>query len=417
MLSESARPRVSRETRRLLAAAGLALVALWILARVRFPDRPPTPNPVAPVLSQIAPPTGFADLAGELQRSQQRILPALLQVAGPPRDSRSYPAWPLHEGLALAMFPPGTPIISDDLVTSDPVTGVALFRTTAAPSQSATTWEPGTLDVPRYLIAVTPSQSRPAMSPAYVSSLEPKASPAWPQSVWRVPLANGIVSGAFVFTTRGEWLGIATSEEGQLLIVPAATLFNHAARLDVQEGPAAGDFGIEVQMLTPPLTAATGAAEGVIVAWVGPTGVAHGAFVPGDVISHVNGEKVLTPFAWKVATGRLGGGLPVTIRRHRAGKAEDVVVQVPAAASTTDADPGLTLVREPGAGSRVVNVAAGSAAASAGLRTGDIITLAGTVHAPTPAQIRRAFSTASPNAIVILAVTRGNQHLLAALTR
>ena len=63
ILTETTRPRVSRETRRLLVAAGLALLALWILARLRFPERPPSPNPVAPVLTQISPPTTFTGLA------------------------------------------------------------------------------------------------------------------------------------------------------------------------------------------------------------------------------------------------------------------------------------------------------------------------------------------------------------------
>src|SRR6185503_3611993 len=73
MLTDTIRPRVSRETRRLLAAVGLALLALWILARLRFPERPASPNPVVPVLTQISPPTTFAGLAQETARVEQRI--------------------------------------------------------------------------------------------------------------------------------------------------------------------------------------------------------------------------------------------------------------------------------------------------------------------------------------------------------
>src|SRR5687768_18460596 len=74
-MTSAARPRVSRETRRLLIAAALALVTLWVLVRIRFPDRAPTANPVAPVLNQIAPPPGFPDLAAEVDRVGRRIRP------------------------------------------------------------------------------------------------------------------------------------------------------------------------------------------------------------------------------------------------------------------------------------------------------------------------------------------------------
>ncbi len=47
------RPRVSRETRLLLTTALLSVVALWILARIRFPDQP-AGTPVQPLLTQLA---------------------------------------------------------------------------------------------------------------------------------------------------------------------------------------------------------------------------------------------------------------------------------------------------------------------------------------------------------------------------
>ena len=47
------RPRVSRETRSLLTAGVMAVAALWLLARMRFPEHPVTPNPVPSVLSQL----------------------------------------------------------------------------------------------------------------------------------------------------------------------------------------------------------------------------------------------------------------------------------------------------------------------------------------------------------------------------
>ena len=60
------RPKVSRETRRLLTAVLIAILAIWILARIRFPEEQATPNPVAPLLGQLAPRYRFADLASDL---------------------------------------------------------------------------------------------------------------------------------------------------------------------------------------------------------------------------------------------------------------------------------------------------------------------------------------------------------------
>ena len=104
VLSDAARPRVSRETRRLLAAAGLALLALWILARLRFPERPASANPVATVLTQISPPTTFSDLAAEVDRVRRRVAPVLAEVTWPvpqaPGGARTFPAWPFRDKLA-----------------------------------------------------------------------------------------------------------------------------------------------------------------------------------------------------------------------------------------------------------------------------------------------------------------------------
>jgi hypothetical protein len=50
----------------LLTAGVLAVAALWLLARIRFPERPVTPNPVPSVLSQLARGPTYDDLAGEI---------------------------------------------------------------------------------------------------------------------------------------------------------------------------------------------------------------------------------------------------------------------------------------------------------------------------------------------------------------
>ena len=52
--SNTLRSRVSRETRQLLIAALVALLALWVLARIRFPGQPVSPNPIPSLLSQLS---------------------------------------------------------------------------------------------------------------------------------------------------------------------------------------------------------------------------------------------------------------------------------------------------------------------------------------------------------------------------
>src|SRR5688572_10969828 len=74
------RPRVSRETRLLLTTALVALAALWVLARLRFPDLPTTPNPVTPLLSQIVTPPTFDDLASDVAQLQARLDSSLIAL-------------------------------------------------------------------------------------------------------------------------------------------------------------------------------------------------------------------------------------------------------------------------------------------------------------------------------------------------
>ena len=75
------RPRVSRETRRLLTTALVAVLTLWVLARMRFPDRPSTPNPVPPILQQLTAPPTFSDLADRIADARTRLADSLLSIA------------------------------------------------------------------------------------------------------------------------------------------------------------------------------------------------------------------------------------------------------------------------------------------------------------------------------------------------
>ena len=425
MLHDATRPRVSRETRRLLAAAGLALLALWVLARLRFPERPPSPDPVSSVLTQISPPPTFADLAGEVDGVRLRIASVLSEVTWRAPDgsggARAFPAWPWRDDLAIAMLPSEAATgARDGMVALDVPTGLALVRLASPPAGAGQAWTPDRLDRPRYLFAAAPGSSHPSVIPAYVSSLEPQRSPAWSTEIWRVPAASGLTPGGFIFTAAGEWLGVAADENGQRIIVPAAALLDRARRLSEsseRRNAPAGDLGIQVQSLSPSLAAATGAATGVIVTFVDPAGPAAKALIVGDVIEQLNGEALPTAFAWHVRSTRLAASTSAALRVHRRGQAVDVSVAVPGAAAALPGVLGLTLARVPGAGSRVLQVLPGTAADRAGLKAGDLVTLAGEQAAPAPAQVRRSFGAIPDGGVVLFAITRERSHWLATLTR
>jgi S1-C subfamily serine protease len=419
MQPDLGRPRVSRETRRLFTAAVLALLTLWILARLRFPDGRVGPNPVAPVLTQIAVPTTFADLASEIDTVRRRIAPLLVEVPQTLEqsgDSRIYPAWPWRDDVAIVILPAGSSGEGVRTLAVDPPTGLALVQTGTPAAPVRSTWIPDSLAPARYFFAAVPGPSGPTVAPAYVGSLEPLRSPAWSIDIWRVPAAARLAAGALLFTAAGEWLGIAAEENGEQVIVPAAAVEERAAQLNSQRGRRPSDLGVQVQRLSPSLSRATGTTSGVIVTWVDPQGRAAETLVVGDVVERLNTADILSPFAWQVHSTRLAVGETAMLRVRRAGAVIDVALP-PAASTARPGGLGLTLAREAGAGARVVRVVPGAAADRAGLQAGDVVTMMGEYHAPTPAQVRRAFDTAAEGSTVLCALARGSQHLVVTLAR
>jgi S1-C subfamily serine protease len=65
----------------------------------------------------------------------------------------------------------------------------------------------------------------------------------------------------------------------------------------------------------------------------------------------------------------------------------------------------------------VLQVSYGSAAARAGIRTGDMITAIGDVQAPTAQQVERAFDASAAGGRLLVAIARGNRHHIIALER
>jgi S1-C subfamily serine protease len=95
-------------------------------------------------------------------------------------------------------------------------------------------------------------------------------------------------------------------------------------------------------------------------------------------------------------------------------------VTVVAVAPETPTGPGqlgLILRERARVGAVVAGVVPGSAAERAGLAAGDVITLVADIAAPSPAQVIRAFDSASEGQPVMIAVTRGTAHFVTTLAR
>jgi hypothetical protein len=220
------RPRVSRETRLLFITVLISIVTLWVLARIRFPDRPATPNPLPPLLTQLADRPRFEDLAVVVAELESRLVPSLLvlELEQPPpsggqpavaqdvipalriRDDAVVTLLELASGVARAPRPANLTVLA-----RDPASGLAVIRVPTAPAPVLTVWSPQRMQYPRYLIVSDVSRQGTSLRPVFVGSLYPAASPTWSESIWAVPAHTDLATGAFVFTTDGTLAGLASN--------------------------------------------------------------------------------------------------------------------------------------------------------------------------------------------------------------
>lgn len=417
--------RVSRETRRLLATVLLSLAALWILARIRFPERPPTPNPVAPVLSQLSPRAAFDDLARSVQEVQPDLAPALGVLSlvpdgtGPGQSRRDAVAsLRFREDAVLALAYPGARPAHPAAAPAarDAATGLLVLRTTAsADAPLLSSWTPArAMEYPRYLIASGVVGEQVYLRPVFFGPLLPLRSPAWDAEVWSVPPHLDLRAGTALFSTSGNLVGVVGAAAGGVVLVPAAVVIAAAERLLAHGSRRPAWLGVGVQPLGEALRAATGVAAGVAVTWVDPNGPAARQLFATDVVLSLGGEVVSGPAEWDARLARVPAGERVPLRVRRGGEDRELTLTAampPAAAPA--ARLGLSL-RRTRYGAEVTAVEEGSLATSAGIQEGDVLTRVGAAAGPTPAQVRRAFADAR-GAAVLVAVTRGSDHLVVAV--
>ena len=226
--SHAFRGRISRETRQLLAAALVALLALWVLARIRFPGQSPSPNPIPSLLSQLSSAPRFANLAGEIAELQGRLSTTWLTVAASGADdiadarSKQLTAMRLRSDAAVVLLRAGDQLSNqDEVIAADRVTGLAIVRTKEENAPvGVPPWMPPSLNSPQYFMATVGTPSGVSLRPVLVSSLHEAQSPAWQGSIWSVPDGTDLTASSFVFTTSGEIAGLVVREPTGLAIVP-----------------------------------------------------------------------------------------------------------------------------------------------------------------------------------------------------
>ena len=405
----SGQPVISRETRRLLITIVVAVTALWVLARIRFEERPVASTPVPNVLAQLRPSSSYADLARVIADIRPGVAAAVTRSAG------GSPSLRIREDAAVTLQPGH----ADTVVALDRANDLAIVRQPRGPMPGVMPWAPRLLDYPRYLVAADVTGGHVALRPVFIGALFPVMSPLWPGEIWLLPPATPIAPGTFVFTTEGAFAGLGVSHDGQAAMVPAALLYRAVEQMPQLRAP--GELGITVQPLSSALASATGASTGVVVTEVDPRGPAAGRLVATEVIEAIDGEEVRTITHWRARVARAASGETLTLRvRGRDGVRD---VPVTAVAPEPPAEPsdepalGLRLRSIPRVGLDVLSVQPRSRGARARIAAGDRITAAGGHPSPSAVQLTRLFGSLPPGGSVAVAFTRGNERHVVAIEK
>jgi PDZ domain len=403
-------PVISRETRRLLVTIVVSVTALWVLARIRFQERPVPSTPVPNVLAQLRPVTDYVDLARVIADIRPGITAALTPSAGGGAALR------IRADAAITL----TPASTDTLLSADRATGLSIVRHAQGDAPGLMPWVPRLLDYPRYLVAADVFGTSVALRPVFIGGLFTQPSPVWGGEIWALPPSTAITPGTFLFTTDGAFAGLGVSHDRAPAIVPPTLLLNFVERIQQQRG-AAGDLGIEIQPLTPAIASATGATTGVVITTIDPATAGAGSLKPTDVIEAINGEEMRTPEHWRARAARVAAGEAMTLRVRNTEGVRDVTVtagpRITAAEPESDPSLGLRLRAIPKVGVEVVSVQPRSRAARVSIREGDRLTVVGGQVSPTPAQVTRAFASLQPGEPLLVAFTRGSEHRVAVIEK
>jgi len=420
----SAPPRVTRETRLLLITALASVVVLWGLARVRFPERAVS-STLPPVLTQLAPrspldeiPAVVADLIPRLDGWATVVRVDAPHGGRPAEGLRSRAAFRIADDLAVLLLEDGVPAGSEgSIVVRDRASGLAVMRVEAGGATEPPAWSQRRLDVPRFLIEADASAAGVSLRPVFVSGLIAEPSALWGGAIWNLPGAAGLRAGSAALTPEGSLLGLVVRREEDTAIVPWQAVQARMERLLREPPPPPVRLGLDVQPVTPAIAAATGARGGVIVARVEPDGAAAPILEPADVIETADDAAIMSIEDWRGHAARLEYGEALTLGIRRGGEAQQVRLAPPRDDEAPAGHLGLTLRTLSGTGAEVLRVLPASAAARAGLRSGDVITFFGGTRAPTAAQITRGYAVLVEDRPILLVVARGEASVVLTMTR
>jgi len=426
-----------RETRLLVVTIVVSALMLFLLARYRFPQGSAATAPQAPTqpLERLAASATYDELASILRGVDRQVSSSIITVttvadsANAAEDASTgvVPAVRIGDSRAVALPGSSRRIVQQpgrySVVASDSPHGIALLQVPASDSASVPrlavmeTLPPA----PGYLAAIEATPNGPAVRPLYFGRLDRVNDPRWNEPILRFSaLQQMLPSGAAVFTLDARFIGVGFPDDRAFLVVPAAALLVEAEQLGLRGSVSAADLGIEVQPLEAGLRAATGADTGVVVSYVTPSGPAAGQLAPADVITAIGNTPILSPADYGAALMQLTPGAAVSITIVHNSTPATVTVTPVVRGTLKEAavnDLGLELRAVKGAGSEAVRVAARSAAARAGIEVGDLVTGIGSLDAPDPRSIAKAFNDAASGRSLIVRLERGSTHLVVALTK
>jgi hypothetical protein len=378
-MAKYGQPVISRETRLLLITIVVSVGALWLLARLRFQDRPVSAAPVVPVLAQLRPPANYDNLA----RSLSELRPGVAAAIATAEDGTS----------ALR--------IGNDVGIGLVASRLDLMRLPEGDVPAMSAWTPRIFDYPRYLVAADLVEGNVSLRPVFVGALVPVESRIWSSAIWRLPPGVSVTPGTFMFTTEGLLAGLVVENAGALSLVPGQLVLDAADRLAEDAPHSPGELGITVQQTS----------LGLAVAWVNPAGPAAKELAATDLIEAINGDSLATLDEWRARMRNVASGDEVKLRVRSDGERRELaIVAAPVVEPPEDPELGLRVRTIPRAGAEVLGVDPRSRGDRAGLRTGDLITVMGRQKMPTAAQVGRIFENAQPGEKLLVAVTRGEQH-------
>lgn len=425
-----------KETRLLVVTIVVSIVMLLVLARFRFPARPaPLTEPATPQpLERLAERATYDELTSILRGVDAHVsgsvvgvhVVAVDELAGGDARGLTTAAVRVPGDRAVALMRPGRHLESINatgvtLMADDERRGVALLGISGPSGSPPSLLDSSTtIAAPGYLAAIEATPAGLAVRPMYFGRVDRMNDPAWSDAVLRFSaLQQALPEGAAIFTLRGEFVGLGTPDGRDLVVVPAALLLRAADTLATSGSQSLADVGFEVQSLDQALREATGAADGVVVAYVVPDGPAASALRVGDVVTGVGEAVVHSTDEFRVARLAMAVNQSVTIRFIRNGVASTAPITPVAARNPTPpaAGPqlGLGLRGLSGRGSQIIRVEAGSAAAGAGLMEGDVITTLDQTPHPRPDEILRAFQRLPSRQWLLVGIDRNGQHLVEAI--